>query len=305
MAKRSGKDDFFDKYAAKVEVEEEVKKESFFTKMKNDKKYSAKVQLMGYGIFLILLVVILNVGNAGSVPRNEVVGDAGSDGLVEENTSIDNTKLLESLADNYSYDTVIDIVRESVNVETGEVVNIVDSVHYMGKSYNNTMEINKSVTENTNIYYKVDDSYYSRIDNITTLTIDTEVYNIIEGKYIEINEIIKLINKASLDHVTEYSSGKKESVYHLLVKDVVGEFSGVDVVEIKVIEENGVLTINIDYSLLFKVIYESVLECKLEVKVTDIGKIEAFEVVVSAKEETSLDGNDLDDNGDGENTSLE
>lgn len=281
-------------------------KESFFYKMKHDKKYSAKVQLSGYGIFFVILVVLVNISNVGSTKiTNTVGGNGGVDGNLEENTSKDNTKLLENLSDNYSYDIVVDVVRNSVNTETSEVVNVGTSIRYGGKSYGKTLEINKTVTENTNLYYKVDNNYYSKVDNITTLVKDIIVYDVIEAKYIELSELKKLINKASLDYVTEFSSGKKESVYHLKVKDIIVSSQSEEVVEISVIEENEILTINIDYSNLFKVIDESIAECKFNATIKDIGKIEGFEVVVSAKDENSLDEGNSEESSGEENTSEE
>ena len=298
MAKRF-KRDIIDTGIEGEEVSQE--KDNFFSKMKNDKKYSAKVQLMGYGIFLVILILGLNLSSMGSSGfKNEIGGNviAGANG--EENTSLENTKLLDNLSDNYFYDIVIDVVKNSVNTETSEVVNVGMSISYVGRSYDNKLEINKSVMENTSLYYKVDNNYYSMVDNITTLTKDIVIYDVIEAKYIELDEVVKLINKASLDYVMEYSSGKKEMVYHLKVKDVIVSSRSDEVVEIKVVEENGILTINIDYSNLFEVIDESISECKMNITIKDIGKIEEFEVVVSAKEENNID----ESNGE-ENTSEE
>ena len=41
-------------------------KQSFFQKFKNDKKYRAKVQLIGYTVFIVFLIVFINVSNVGN-----------------------------------------------------------------------------------------------------------------------------------------------------------------------------------------------------------------------------------------------
>ena len=38
----------------------------FYEKMKNDKKYNAKVQFIGYGVFILLIVVFLNISSMNS-----------------------------------------------------------------------------------------------------------------------------------------------------------------------------------------------------------------------------------------------
>ena len=62
MVKKSDSKDFFEEYAVKEEDEQE-EQISFFKRMKTDKKYSAKVQLIGYAVFLVLLVVGINVSD--------------------------------------------------------------------------------------------------------------------------------------------------------------------------------------------------------------------------------------------------
>lgn len=264
------------------------KKESFLEKMKSDNTYNAKVQLIGYGVFIVILVVYLNLANMGnnsdSLSNNTVFGNiTGNDSV--ENTSEEDTDLLEKIGINYSYDVVIRLDKKSMNTETNEEVNVEHSIHYLGRAYGTKLEINKIVGDVTELYYKIDDSYYSKVDNITTLVKESIVYDIVDKEYIELDSILELMNKASLDYVTNYSSGKKESVYHLQVKDIIN-YQSDDVIEIGVVEENDTLEIKIDYSNLFKVIDESIAECELEFIITDVGKVEDFSWQVSKEEST-------------------
>ena len=77
---------------------ENEEKGTFFERYKTDKKFSAKVQLSGYGVFLLVLIVFLNVGamNSGSTVGNNVIGNTvGSGNLNKENASLDDSSLLE------------------------------------------------------------------------------------------------------------------------------------------------------------------------------------------------------------------
>ena len=273
----------------KKEVVKDFSEENknFIDRMKNDSKYSAKIQLSIWGIFIVVLVIFLNVGNAGSSINSNNVGNVinNSSNLGEENTDMDDTLLLKNLSNNYNYDIVVNLKKKSINVETNEEVEVGHNIHYRGKSYGKNLEIQKTVTEVTDYYYKVDDSYYSVIDNITSSIREEVIYDLIDNDYIEINSILELINKSSLDHITEYSSGKIEQVYHYKVLSPDSSSQNNEVVEISILEENDVLKINIDYSNLFKEIDNNITECLLEATITDINKVEEFEVVVSANNE--------------------
>ena len=273
----------------KKEVVKDFSEENknFIDRMKNDSKYSAKIQLSIWGIFIVILVIFLNVGNAGSSINSNNVGNVinNSSNLGEENTFQDDTLLLENLNDNYNYDIVVNLKKKSINTETNEEVELEHSIHYKGKSYNKNLEIQKTVTEVTDYYYKVDNDYYSMIDNITSSVREEVIYDLIDNDYIEINSILELINKSSLDHITEYSSGKIEQVYHYKVLSPDSSTQNNEVVEISILEENDVLKINIDYSNLFKEIDNSITECLIEATITDINKVEEFEIVVSANNE--------------------
>lgn len=292
MAKKVSNEDFFEKYKvnSKVEKKEEKKEPGFFEKIRSDKKYSAKVQLVGWFIFFLVLVVSLNISSNGSVPSGNIV-NGGNNSNGSENTFKEETKLLENLDNNYSYSVVTNLVLNSVNADNGEAVSVENSISYRGKSYLNTLEIER---DSSNLYYRVDDNYYSKVDNVTTLVKESNVYEVIEAKYIEIDSIVKLIDKASLDHYTNYSSGKREYVYHLKVKDVILSANVEDVIEISILEENNILTINIDYSNLYKLINESVSEFKLEAVISDIGVVPEFSVIVSARDDSVEDNSNLE-----------
>ena len=261
-------------------------RKSFVDRMKNDKKYSAKVQLIGYGLLIVLLVIYLNFSNTGNnISNGNAIFGNNNVNTEVENIDEDNSSLLEQVSNNYSYDVVIDVKKNNEENEEEEKI-----IRYSGKSYDNKQEINKVEANVNTLYYKVDNRYYSKNNEMVSFVKEDIVYDVIDGEYIEIADILKLMDKASLDHVTDYSSGKKEYVYHLKVKDVVVSYQKEDVIEIEVEEENGVLKIAIDYSTLFKAMDDNIIECKLKATITQIGEVEEFEVIVAdGSENTSVE----------------
>lgn len=262
------------------------KKESIFQRMKHDKQYSAKMQLLGWGVFIGLLIIVLNLSSMGGsgdlsedIIYENVIGSNDKDTIDDEDIN-----LLEKVNDNYSYDVFININRKSINNETKEEVIVEENIQYSGKSYGNSLEINKKNDEDSNLYYRVDNNYYSMIDNITSSVKEMQVYDVISGEYVELDNILVLLDKASLEYVTNFSSGKRVSLYRLLVKELIGGFYGNEYIEINIEEENEVLKIMIDYSNLFKISDESIDSCKVDIVVTNIDKVEEFEVVVSTQD---------------------
>lgn len=293
---------------------------SFFEKLKIDKKYKAKVELTGYAIFIVVLVIFLNISNIGNnynYSDNNVVSD-------NEKTEVDideeNSDLLESLDNNYSYDIKVEVKKgssdssQNKDAETGQnqdsdanekqnngdadSLGEIKTVSYNGKSYNDNVIINKSFDNNNMTYYKVGSEYYTKDgDNFNVVDINS-VYDLLDAKYIEIAGVKEYIEKASLDHYTNYSSGKKEYVYNLKVSDVINSFKGDDLVEIDVIIENDTINVKIDYSNLIKINDDSVIECLVTYVYKDIDKVEEFVIIEEDKEDLLGDGGINDNKGD-------
>lgn len=256
------------------------KNESFIEKMKNDKKYNAKVQLIGYGIFIGALVLYVNI--AGLSHRNTNLNSVNMDSMIDnENINNDDKGLLDRLSNNYSYDVVVNVSKKDIN---NKDLIIDRSIRYVGKSFGNKLQIEKIIGDVTEMYYKVDSNYYINDGTTTNYVMDEKIYEDIDSKYIELSNVLNLINKASLDHVTKFSNGKKESVYHLKVSDVIVSHKGNEVVEISIVEENEVITIDINYSNLFVLIDDKFIECKVLFKISDINKVEDFDVFINNNE---------------------
>ena len=244
-----------------MKKQKEVNKESFFYKYKNDKKYNAKVQLTGFGILILFVIISANISNT----TNNNYNTNSINTILNKQEEQQEENLLDKIDYNYNYD---------INVNLTKINDEIIKYNYKGKSFNNTIEINKD----NNLYYKVDDYYYRKEENNYILATTDEIYDLVPNNYIELNKIKEYINKASLDHITNYSSGKKESLYNLYLKDILINNKTEDVVTINVIEENEMLKITINFTSLLGITSKEVKECIITYTYTNIDKIEEFKI---------------------------
>ena len=260
----------------------ENKTENFFQKYKTDKKYKAKIQLIGYSIFILLVIISVNISNTSTPSHGNITTFKKESNNTENKDTTNNKKsnLLQKIEDNYEYNIIASIKKQEENDETIELL-------YSGKSYQNNMEINKNINNIINNYYKVDSRYYTKNNDTYELVKQETVYDLIEKEYIELNDIKEYIDKSSLDHVTEYSNGKKEYVYHLKIKEIIKSYQEQEKIEINIIEENNTLIIEIDYTNLIKETSPKIKECRIKYEYKNIGSVEKFTII----EETNNQNN--------------
>lgn len=260
----------------------EEKKESLFEKYKTDKKYKAKIQLIGYGLFILLVIIYVNISSMNSSTGSNITTIKNNINQTETEKNTEEEKksnLLNKINNNYEFETKITITTKNETQEEQK------EQTYSGKRSKNNTEINKKTTDNTNTFYKVDSRYYTKINDTYQIIKSEEIYDTLEKEYIEWEYIKEYIEKSSLDHITEYSSGKKEYVYHLKVKDIIKSHQEIDEIEINITEENDILTIEFNYTNLIKVLSKEIEECKMKTTYKNIGKVEDFIVI----EETNTD----------------
>ena len=246
------------------------KEDTFLYKYKNDDKYKAKVQLIGYAIFIIFAIIYINISNIG---RNYDYNNSVSNNS-NQNKDIDNINLLNDIQDNYNYLVDVKFSKKNDN-------NIVDNYNYTysGKRYKDNTIIERNISNNKSTFYKIEDEYYTKENDDYNFIDSSVVYDLISSKYIELDDIKKLVKKANLDHVTTGSNGINNYKYSLLVRNIIQSYKGEDLINIDVNIENDVLNININYDNLFKIIDKNIDSCNISYKYTDIGKVEEFIII--------------------------
>ena len=113
---------------------------SFFEKMK-DKKYNAKVQLIGYGIFILIVIIYASIysKNYNYDYANKIKTD---DNSKETSKISENKSLLDTISNNYHYDLKLSITLLDGNKS---------EYSFSGDRYENLLSINYN---NVLYYYK-------------------------------------------------------------------------------------------------------------------------------------------------------
>lgn len=163
-----------------------------------DKKYQAKVKLLGYGIFVLLVIIMLSFGQGNNNIDNSEYNDI-DENILEE----DNVKFYKPNVDNYKYE--IKIINEKDNNE--------EVVIYSGEINNGDEVLVKKINKKEYRYKVKNDKYYVLENDNYVLTSLENVYDIIEYKYIDI------------DNINNYLSVSEENdnEYYIYLKDVILE----------------------------------------------------------------------------------
>ena len=247
------------------------KEDTFWYKYKYDEKYKAKIQLIGYAVFIVFVIIYINIANIG---RNYEYNNVVNNEVDNQENYKDDSNLLDEINNNYNFLVDVKVTKKSENGLYSEM-----NYSYSGKRYVDNTIINKTVSNNKSVFYKIDDEYYIKENNEYKFIDNSLIYDIINKKYIELFDVKKLIKKASLDHVTTESNGIDNYKYNLLVRDIIQSYKGDDIINIDVNIENDILNINIIYDNLFKQISDDVIKCSINYKYTDINKIEKFVII--------------------------
>lgn len=249
---------------------------TFIEKYKEDKKYKAKVQLIGYGIFIVIIIIYLNIYNMTGNHTNTKLTNQITTNDTENKKVEEVGEWIKELDNNYQYDITVSLKEEDSTKE----------IHYSGSSYKTKMTIIKEENGITTNYFKEDKNYYFKEEDKYTLSDEDTVYSLIKGDYIELANLKNYLESSELDHYTNYSSGKYEYVYNLLVRNIIKTLEKDDSITFNVVIENDTIIIEVDYANLLNNSGEDVDECKVTYKYTDINKVEEIaSITVSDGEE--------------------
>lgn len=202
-----------------------------------DKRERAKIELMLYGIFFLIIIIFARISNSMSnnIPKEE-----------------DNKIFINEITDNYSYD--IDITIDN------------DNYKYYGKVLGHNMNIHKVVDTEDEYFYKMNNKYYILDDNGNyILTNDKEIFSYIDYRYLDINTIKEYIKMGTLNN----------NIYMIKVSDILLNNNSNDVITITVDDINKELVI--DYTNLFKVNNNSLYKEIVRIKYSNINSISSLD----------------------------
>ena len=150
-----------------------VKEKKKFKDKWLDKKYQAKVKLSGYGIFIFVVIFIIVFGQgSNSISNNDL------------DNNIDKYKKNDIMfskpdVNNFTYE--IEIITEKDD--------LLEKIYYYGRVLDTYEELIKKIGEKEYNYRIIDDKYYVLNNNNYILTINEDVYDILDYSYLNIDNI--------------------------------------------------------------------------------------------------------------------
>lgn len=220
-----------------MEEKKEKKKLNLKERWK-DKRERAKIELMLYGIFFLVIIIFARISSSMSTN-------------IPKDNDINNT-FIDEITDNYQYD--IDITIDN------------NKYKYSGKKLGNNMSITRIVGTKEEFFYQMNDKYYildTRGNYI--LTTAEDIYPYIEYRYLNINNIKQFIKLGT----------KNDTVYSVKVSDIVLNNNSADTITLTVNEEDK--NIIIDYTNLFKIDNSNINKAEVNIKYSNINSINSLE----------------------------
>lgn len=218
--------------------EKNAKKKLSLKERWKDKRERAKIELMLYGIFFLVIIIFARISSSMSTN-------------IPKDNDINNT-FIDEITDNYQYD--IDITIDN------------NKYKYSGKKLGNNMSITRIVGTKEEFFYQMNDKYYildTRGNYI--LTTAEDIYPYIEYRYLNINNIKQFIKLGT----------KNDTVYSVKVSDIVLNNNNADTITLTVNEEDK--NILIDYTNLFKIDNSNINKAEVNIKYSNINSINSLE----------------------------
>lgn len=218
--------------------EKNAKKKLSLKERWKDKRERAKIELMLYGIFFLVIIIFARISSSMSTN-------------IPKDNDINNT-FIDEITDNYQYD--IDITIDN------------NKYKYFGKKLGNNMSITRIVGTKEEYFYQMNDKYYI-LDTKGNyiLTTAEDIYPYIEYRYLNINNIKQFIKLGT----------KNDTVYSVKVSDIVLNNNSADTITLTVNEEDK--NILIDYTNLFKIDNSNINKVEVNVKYSNINNINSLE----------------------------
>lgn len=255
----------------KLEEEKDVEKKKIdikdlYNRFKTDKKFHAKVELIGYGVFILVIIVFVNFANTGS--DNSYTTNTISENNINEENNTDNVNgaedLFSTLTYNYEVNLEVDVVKDGVT----------SNFNYKVTSYdeNGDISIIKNIGDRSEEYKLTNTGDYYKIEDEIKGTNEDEIFDLVAYKYLNLDSIKKYISKGTSEYTTNYSNGDKLVSYKIFVKDILLGDNREEFITINVGTSVDVVTIYIDYTDLLK--SDVIDTCNVKAIYTNIGKVE-------------------------------
>ena len=188
--------------------------DKFVEKWKTDNKFRAKIKLILYGIF----IVVVTIYAANINPNNNIEPEEVEDSIEET------SNVVIKKGSNYTYKIKIDE----------------DEYWYYIKESESKKEITKEINSERTDYIYENNNYYKSVNNNYIKTTLSEVYDIIDYNYLDIDNINTYLEKAE----------KNNQEYLIYLKDIILNNETNDYFVIMINDKQ----ISIDYTPLLKVI---------------------------------------------------
>lgn len=213
--------------------------DSFIDKWKNNKKYHAKIELLIYAIFFIILIICVNLSNSGS----------------KLDTEKDNSMNMPPQTDN----TNQDIIKIPSTYEYNIKITI-DNINYTYSGTKNIEEekIKKVVNEQVTEYIFKKGNYYVKNNDNYLITTKENVYDIINYNYIDLNNINMYLRQAINNNNNQYL------VY---LKDIILNDNSDTYFVIQILDNNK---ISIDYTPLIKYSNPEIKKYNVDINIKEI-----------------------------------
>lgn len=274
----------------------EEKKEKLSLKEKwKDPKYKAAIKLALYGILIIGVILYLNISRAFSSPS----GLNDNQNIINEE---ENNNLLAKIEDqNYEYNINITISHnpnnndtQSSNNNTTEDQTIITEETPTNKNLSeeetNTQELSPEDTiityrgrRNKDIitvikndmdeYYINDDTYYKKINEKYELTNENDLFDTIESRYVNLDNIKEYIKKGQVEHNTNDGTSIL-TIIQVPINTIIPSHQGLEEISIEILEEESKLTLTLNYTELMKLDDETITNYEVKIEYTNIGNIE-------------------------------
>ena len=208
--------------------------DKYIEKWKEDKKFRAKIKLLLYGIFLVIVIIYVTSLKTEPIPVDEV-DDLNSE-IKEENKVI-------TIPEKYNYLIKIEIDDKNYT--------------YSGEKNLEQENIVKTSGDISNNYIFKNNEYYVKDGELYIKTTKEEVYDVVNYNYINLETINNYLSKAENNNSNQYLVYLKD----IILGQDTNEYFTISVDENK---------ISIDYTPLMKQFNPDIKKYKVNIQINEI-----------------------------------